>query len=440
MKDIYRAISASITGRYTVYAANLLSTMILARIFQPSTFGTIGLLLVITVVFHMLIEGGLSPSIINLKTLPPTERDGAYTSLVACGLTISITLLFAKGPIESFYKTSFSQELIWAVSIVLLANTCAAFPGALLSREKRFGPIAIAGLAAEVISTTVAISLANRTEEVTALSAKTLSASIVNLCILLYFSRATEFGMPKLGRKILSIAPILRVSGYQFGFNIFNFLSRNLDNVLVGKELGSTSLGLYEKSYQLMRYPLLLLSFAINPAIQPALKQYANDPVYLEHAHRKIVRLLAAVSIPIASLFYFGSTQIVTILLGTNWASVAPILCALSVSIPLQVMLATSGGFFLSANRSDVMFISGLLSSTTTIIAIVVGVSFGDMQMLALLISASIFANFFQAYALLYKYVFKQSPHNFFITSIPILLLSSSLMIHQVVLMQYNTQ
>ena len=41
--------------------------------------------------------------------------------------------------------------------------------------------------------------------------------------------------------------------------------------------MGAGMLGVYDKSYQLMKYPLMLLTFAMTPAIQPVIRRHADD-------------------------------------------------------------------------------------------------------------------------------------------------------------------
>ena len=51
-KTLYRAIGKSMLGRYAVYAANLLSMMLLARLFTPELFGTVASILVFYFFFN----------------------------------------------------------------------------------------------------------------------------------------------------------------------------------------------------------------------------------------------------------------------------------------------------------------------------------------------------------------------------------------------------
>ena len=48
-----------------------------------------------------------------------------------------------------------------------------------------------------------------------------------------------------------------------FFFNIVNYFTRNLDKLLIGKYMGMSPLGYYEKSYRLMMLPLQNITFVI---------------------------------------------------------------------------------------------------------------------------------------------------------------------------------
>lgn len=97
-----------------------------------------------------------------------------------------------------------------------------------------------------------------------------------------------EFGLALPGKNIAAIKPLLIFSLYQFDFNFVNHFSRDLDNILEGRQLGAVSLGIYDKAYQLMHYPLILLTFSMMPAIQSSMRKHANDK-HLAKKHTKIL-------------------------------------------------------------------------------------------------------------------------------------------------------
>ncbi|HHB1597078.1 TPA: oligosaccharide flippase family protein, partial [Vibrio campbellii] len=137
-----------------------------------------------------------------------------------------------------------------------------------------------------------------------------------------YSSSNTSIGRPKFGKEYWHVISIASFSSYQLAFNVINYFSRNLDNLLVGKYMGMVPLGLYEKSYQLMRYPLLITSFALTPAIQPILMKRRADVDYVVKEHNFLAKRLIALSSIIAVFIYTNSDSIVLLLFGEQWHAV----------------------------------------------------------------------------------------------------------------------
>jgi PST family polysaccharide transporter len=62
------------------------------------------------------------------------------------------------------------------------------------------------------------------------------------------------------------------------GFNIINYFSRNLDNILIGKFAGADALGIYGRAYQLMLFPIQNLRGPIDAVTYPALCRLQDRP------------------------------------------------------------------------------------------------------------------------------------------------------------------
>jgi len=252
-----------------------------------------------------------------------------------------------------------------------------------------------------------------------ALASRAVFGAVVGFMAAYYFSGATEFGRPVLGKKLSAIKPLLSFSMYQFGFNFINYFSRNLDNILVGKYLGASSLGVYEKAYQLMAYPLQLLTHAFTPAIQPVLRQYAHDVEKIEHIHRDFTFKLSLLGAAAGLAMFLLADIIVKVALGPNWAGVVPLIHVLAIAIPVQIVLSTSGSFFQTMNRPDLLFISGFLSAIVMVAAIIWGIVQRDMIAMAWALVTAFHFNFFQAYFVMYSRIFKVNLLKFFARMIP---------------------
>ncbi|WP_241901941.1 hypothetical protein, partial [Vibrio breoganii] len=76
------------------------------------------------------------------------------------------------------------------------------------------------------------------------------------------------------------------------------------------------------------------------------------------------------------------SETIVYVILGEQWLHVATLLKILSLSIPFQIVWGATAGFFQAANRADLLFKSGWISSIANVSAILLGVYIGNIESL----------------------------------------------------------
>lgn len=406
-------------GRYAVYAVNLLSMMLLARLFTPETFGTVASIMVFFTFFQLMTEAGLGPAIINVKKLDVTERNGLFGLTLVLGVTFSMIFYLLAPVFLGFYQLPRVDEVVPYVAASLFFFAASILPSAFLLRDQAFFRMANASLAAEIVSTSATVALAQWVDPLHALSAKAIFSAVTNFAMLYYPSQKTEFGRPAWGSKFSAIKPLLSFSGYQFGFNFINYFSRNLDNILIGKYLGAASLGVYDKAYQLMRYPLMLLTFAMSPAIQPVIRKFADDKAKVEEIHRDFTFKISLVGAAAGLGIFVLADLIVKIALGNQWSGVVPIIKVLAIAIPVQVVLSTSGSFYQAMNRVDLLFKCGLFSAAFMVSAIIWGVVQRDMIALSWALVAAFHINFIQAYYYLYKKVFHMPLHRHLVKMLP---------------------
>lgn len=407
---LYSAIGRSMAGRYLVYAANLISLMVLARVFTPQIFGTVASVTVLLAFFQIISEAGLSPAIINTEKISNDDRNGIFSLTILIGTVLSVLFIILTPYMADFYKSDAIYKISPFAAASLFFYSAAILPTATLLKDQKFGAIATSGLLAELLSTVIAILLYFIYDPIIALASKSLFSSSVSFATVYIFSKNTCIGRALLGKKITAIKPLLSFAIYQFGFNFVNYFARNLDNVLVGRYFGANALGVYDRAYQIMRYPLMLLTFAMTPAIQPAIRSHIDDITAIESIHRSFALKLSILGSIISCALIILSKYLILILLGAEWFASIPIIKILAISIPVQVVLSTSGSFFQAFNRSNLLFWSGLSSSLVFVVAMLWGINQGSLETLAWAIVISFYLNFIQAYIVLYLFVFKKSP------------------------------
>jgi PST family polysaccharide transporter len=218
-KKLIKSILHSMTGRYLVYTVQLISMMVLARVFSPETFGIFAVIQVFAVFFALLSEMGFGPALVNESKIPKEMRDGIYSFTWILGIVIAI-LFFASSPLISwFYDNRLYQYLVIPIAISVIFNTASIVPLSSFNREKMFISIARCEAIAEIMSIFVVLLSLKILDPIWALSLKPLSVAFFKFFLVLFGSKRTEIGKPKFGKDLIHIKKILAFSKDQAGFN-----------------------------------------------------------------------------------------------------------------------------------------------------------------------------------------------------------------------------
>lgn len=404
---LYRAIAKSVSGRLSTYVIQFVSLAVYARLFTPAEFGIIASIQVFVIFFQLLADVGIGPAIINENSFEKNKRDGVFTVTALLGGALALIFYLFSYFLNYFYGGYEYQSIALFVTVAIFFSSLNTVPITAMNKDARFINIAFIDIVVECTSLVAVYTLYFYEWGLLALAARPAIQSVLKFFLIWFASKNTEIGRAFFGRELYHIKAILRFSIYQFGFNFINYFSRNLDNILVAKYFGMSSVGIYEKAYQLMRYPLLLTTYAMTPAIQPILTKYRDDSSIILKEHNLLTSRLLALSVPISVFIYLNSYNVVLFLLGSQWLNVVPLIEIFCFMIPIQAILSTCGSFFQVMNKPNILFYSGCLSAFVNVGAISLGIYSGDMNILASFLVISFAINFLQAYFILFKFCFK---------------------------------
>jgi O-antigen/teichoic acid export membrane protein len=413
--NLKKAIIKSMTGKFAVYIVQLVSLVSLARIFTPEQFGVVGAAAVFVMFFQLMTVSGLAPAIVYRKEFLERERDGVFTFTVFLGFFLCLIFFLIANSLFDWFGFSSGIEVFYFLSGVIFFSSISTVPMASLQKDIKFHSMAVAEILSEVISFGICFYLYFLGFTYIALASKILAVSFFRFVFYYYFSVKTNIGCAFLSLNIGEVGRLFGFSKYQIAFNFLNYFSRNLDQILIAKYFGALTLGSYEKVIQIMRYPLQLFTFTITPALQPILTKHQDEPDVVEAAYYKVIIKLACAGLFVSTVSFWGASEIVYIFFGEQWGMVAPMLGLLSISIPLQMVLSSTGGVFQAFGKTKQQFFCGLFSSVVNVLAIVVGVFSGDVLFVCLLLPLAFLVNYFQAFYILHRNVFSFEKYKKFI-------------------------
>lgn len=382
-------------AKYTGLFIQLFISAILARLIPASDFGIIAIATVIIAFIEILSNFGITPAIVQNKTLDKNDLSNIFSFTVYGALIGAIIFFFASWGIADFYNSDILVPICQILSIKIFFSTLNFVPYALLLKQMKFKFISICTFSLQVVLGTFAVLAAYKGYGIYSLLISPVLTS--STLFIIYFLRDPlkfKFRFEK-----SSIKKIFSFSVFQFLSNTLNFFSRNLDKLIIGKFLGMEQLGYYEKSYRLMLLPVQNITHVISPVMLPVFSEFQTDVKRLSSRYLEVIKLLAYIGFPLSVFLVFNSRELIMIVYGDKWVDAIPVFTILSLSVGFQIILSSSGSIFQAANATKSMFFREVFTVCVVVCSLLLTILvFGTIEVVALGYVIAVIINFVQCF------------------------------------------
>lgn len=355
------------------------SVLILSRLLTPADFGLVAMAGPVYGFLFLFQDLGLGLATIQRPHLSHADVNFFFWINVLLGAILAVVLIAISPAIGRYYGEARLIPVVAAMALPTLLASIGMQSGAILTRRMQFGLLAINGAIGAVAGLVVSV--------IAALTLKNYWA--------LYCGTVAGTGIPALGAVVVAkwwpTAPrrgtdtgaMMKFGGGVTLSNVSHFVARNADNVLIGWRWGEQPLGLYDRAYKLLLFPLQFIVGPTMYAMAPVLSRLVDDRNRYRTLFLSAVAQLILVVWPgIIWAAVFGP-ELVPRLLGAQWAPSSPIFQALAVAGVLQVLNGAPIPLFVSQGRTTELAKWGVFNAATCVIAFVLGLKFGVVAVAA---------------------------------------------------------
>lgn len=366
---VRRGLVWAVAGQWGAYVVQMLTTIVLARFLSPTDFGLVAMAFTLTIVADQFRSLGLSHAVIQRPDLSWQQVNAMFWINFVAGIVLAGFVAITGPLVATFYDDQRIVGICWVLSASYVLSGLAVQHNALLSRQLNFRSIALRNglsrLAASILAITAALLGAGYWSLV-------LLQVGINLFTLAFVWTAVRW-RPSRPRALGSAMPLVRFgAGVSVG-SMLNTISRQADNVLIGKFLGAGALGLYGRAYGLLMMPLRQIKDPLGSIVLPMLAALQGEPQRYRALYRSAIAGLAHVGMPVIAIVAVGAHPIVVVLLGRRWEPAAPLFQLLAIAGFFQLVSATTGWLFVSSGRSRAYATWAAVSSAITVAAFAVG-------------------------------------------------------------------
>jgi PST family polysaccharide transporter len=374
-----RAGAVTLSTQLFKFILGTASAIVLARLLTPKDFGLIAMVAILVNFVAMFQYMGLSTATIQWAELNHQQVSTLFWINVGLSTVIMLMMAALSPAVAWFYQ---EPRLVWITigySISVFFSGLEIQHEALLSRQMRFGVLAIIDVASLVIGLGAAMLSAWYGAGYWALVINQLATTLAR-AIGVWTACKWRPGLPVRGS---GVRPMLSYGGNFTGTNLMIYFSRNLDNTLIGKFWGSQQLGLYNKAYQILLLPIQQIANPIANVAMPALSRLADSPERYREAYLNIIEKLAMITMPGVIFMIATSDWLVLFLLGPQWTETGRIFMLLGISAVIQPVSRTCWWLFATQGRAREMFHWSLIGGIIAIVSIVAGLPWGAVGVAA---------------------------------------------------------
>ena len=349
------------------------SVAVLARLLIPHDFGLIAMITPVIGFSILFQDFGLTQALVTARDLTKSQAAGIFKINLILSVIVALVVAMTAPVLAHFYS---EPSLLWLTigfaGQIILAGASASHI-ALLTRGMRFSKLAIIDITRSVIGLLAAVTIAYLYASPWALVAQSGVGALF----------ATTLAWIMTGWRPRETAPVTEVrSMLHFGagmttFNLTNFLSRNADNVMIGWARGPIELGLYDRAYKLLLFPLQQINGPIGAIMVPVLSRLVGEPDRYRTAYRRTLQTTMLATVP-GTLFLIASAPVlIPFVLGSRWSPAVPIFMWLGLAGVHQTISNTFGWLFVSQRRTTEYARFGIFSTITCLVAFAAGLPWG---------------------------------------------------------------
>jgi len=329
--------------------ASFIRLAILGRILTPLEFGFFGIASLLLLFLEIFTETGINVFLVQHKGDIKEYINSAWVVSLLRGVVLFLIIVVTADLISNFFNAPDSISIILLIAFVPLIRgfinpAIVTFQKELLF-HREFGLRSILFLVEVFVSIVAVLITKNATSFVWGLIASAM-VEVVLSHILIPIRPRLEFEFKKIKHIILR-GWWVTLTG------IFSYFADNGDNLIVGKILGSSTLGIYQVAYKFSTLPISEVTNVVNQVIFPVYSKFSDDKARVSKAFVKVTALTSIAAIVIGVPIFIFAHPLIQFLMGNQWLDAVPAIRILVIYGIFRTIFGSFSPLFLALGKQD---------------------------------------------------------------------------------------
>lgn len=350
--------------------SNIGFTLLLSRLLGPEEFGLLAAAMALMGLIETLGSLSTSSALTQRQVLSDQFYSAAFLVTGSLAILMMGAIALSSSFLASFYDKPQLKDVFLLLTLSIPFQALEAFPLAELQRRLAFDKIAIASFLSIAISGAVAVYIAFKGYGWVALGMRLLLLQSIRTVVFCVYA----WPKFKFRPSMKEVKELLRYGIPQSLSQFLLLFGRKIDDILIGKWMGTATLGIYSLAYNLYLWPVSNIKGRISQVIFAALSKIQNDRDAMAGYYMKAVSLATLIGFPVIIGFAAVCDLAVPVIMGIKWITAVPILRILGIASLFEVCVFP-GAIYQAIGRTKsylkIIFITRMTAALGILMALV---------------------------------------------------------------------
>ncbi|AHW60970.1 Membrane protein involved in the export of O-antigen and teichoic acid [Draconibacterium orientale] len=323
--------------------------IVLARLLDPVDFGLVGMLTIFIVIGSSLTNSGFGQALIQKKDAGDVDFSTVFYFNVFTSIFLYILVFACSALISRFYNETDLISLTRVLCLIFIIDAFGLVHRTYLEKKLNFKAPSIIGVVSIFTSGAISIYLALKGLGVWALVCNSILRSFITTTLLWILSgwKPSFVFRFKSFKVLFSYGSKILIAG------ILNSIFNNIYYLIIGRFFQAASLGYYTRAVQFSNLPVNTLTVVVQKVAYPVFSLMQDNNPKLIVGYTKIIRILAAIALPLMALIYIIAKPIIIVVLGDKWLPVVPYLRIMCIYGWIFILYSINNIVITAKGRSD---------------------------------------------------------------------------------------
>ena len=369
-------------------------SIILARLLDPSVYGTVALVSVFMLIMQVFVDSGMGNALIQKKDADDLDFSSVFWFNIAMCTLLYLIMFFAAPFISSFYGIPELTLIVRVMSLMLIISGMKNIQQAYVSRHMMFRIFFFTTLGGTVIAAIVGIAMAYMGFGVWALVAQMLVNAFVDTVILWI----TVKWRPK---KIFSMSRLKGLFSYGWKLLISSVLDtvyNELRQLIIGKIYTPADLAQFNQGQKFPQFTVVNINASIDSVLLPTMSKAQDNPAAIRSMTRRAIKTSTYLMMPFMVGLAVCAEPAVRLIITDKWLPCVPYLRIFCFSFAFYPIHTANLNAIKAMGRSDLFLILEILKKVVGLTAILSTMWISVMAMAYSMIFTSVICQIINAW------------------------------------------